>query len=70
MKTVETRVQKIEKVLGEGTAPRSYTHAQLVALASGATEEEVGPPAEAVVPGKPTMAELIAEAAGLLPRGR
>ena len=60
MTTIESRITKVAKSLDAERADRwEYSLEQLLGLAQGLTEEEVGPPARSLKEGQVGLEELI-----------
>lgn len=63
MTTIETRIAKVEKALdAEGADRWEYSLEQLLALAQGLAEEEVGPPTRGLKEGQVGLEELLLQA--------
>ena len=60
MSAIEKRITRVEKCLdSEGAERAGYSLEQLLGMAQGLTEEEVGPPARALKDGQVGLEELL-----------
>ncbi len=74
-KTLDARLNAAERILGGPGSRLAYSHAQWVRVGElvragvpvSEVWERIGPPEQVLAAGRPSHAELIAEAAGLLP---
>ena len=63
MKTLRSRLESVEKPGAQSGPAREYSLGQLVALACG---QDPGEPERVIAMGRPSLAELVVGAAGIM----